>query len=1315
MKRYLLLIFLVGLIAGTGNKVWACVPPSGIAGATFQVCMQSTITLTDATPGGAWTSTGAAATIAATGSTCVVTGVAAGTATITYSTGGPCFVVAIVTVNPLPETPGGTLTVCQGATTILTDATTGGTWSSSSGVAVVGSSSGIVTASVTVATTPVSATITYTATNGCTSNVPVTINPLPADIGGASAVCPGLTISLSDATTGGTWSSSNTDVATSGTTTGAVGGVTAGTATITYRITATTCAVSATVTVNAATAAILGIMNICSGATTHLTDATAGGTWLSSAIAVASVNATGHVTGGITPGTATITYTGGCGPVTTIVTVNSLPVITGILRICAGQSTTLSASPSGTWSGGSAAVATVVPATGVVTGAAVSGVSTVDIIANSVAGCSATATVTVNPAPAITGILHVCSGMSTDLNVTPSATWSSANATIASVNLSTGMVTGGAVSAPATVNITATSTAGCTSLASVTVNQLPVITGSVPVCGGQSFTLTASPSGTWSSSNPAVASVIAATGSVTGGGVSAQTTTTITATSAAGCSSATTVSVNPAPAITGLLRICAGLTTNLSASPSGAWSSSNVGAASVSSAGVVTGGNVSAATTVSITSTAGTGCAAIATVTVNPLPVITGTLNVCAGQTTDLNASPSATWSSSNVAVASISTNTGLTTGGAVTTTSTATITAMSAAGCVSTSTVSVNPLPIVTVSLPSQSVCNNASTALIHFSGSATSYNWVNNLMSIGLAGSGATDISGFNAINVSAANVVATITVTPVANGCSGVPGTATITVKPTPNMATPSGQSLCNGAMTTAIDFTSTVSIATYTWVNSNPSIGLANSGTSNIAPFTAANITSDPVTAIFSVTPSAASCAGATRSFTLTVNPTPGVTIAPASQQVCNNTSSIAELFTSATAGTTFSWTNTNTSVGLAASGSGTTITPFTATNATSAPVTATVTVMPLANGCSGTAQSLALTINPTPSVTAVANQVLCSKSATNAVTFAGPVTGTTYSWTNANSSIGLATSGTGNISSFTATNSSAAPISDTIRITPSANSCTGHVVSFALVINPLPAAPVISIAPPSSLCMNTMSQNFGAAVPASAGEAYTWSASSGTVIWAQEKTSHQNALVNFMAAGSAIVTLTDSNTTTHCKSFASSTITVGSSASQAQDTIVSFESNLICLENGMQYQWGYDDTTTLLPDTLTGEKNQNLSLPSPDMKRAYWVITTDPSQQCFQKSYWGTPSHNRNTPNSNGNPVATKVYPNPANNYLDVEFDNVNNDTWVKIMDITGKQVLSLPLQVLKTRIDISALQPSVYFMEYYSNGVKMADSRFIKE
>ncbi len=67
---------------------------------------------------------------------------------------------------------------------------------------------------------------------------------------------------------------------------------------------------------------------------------------------------------------------------------------------------------------------------------------------------------------------------------------------------------------------------------------------------------------------------------------------------------------------------------------------------------------------------------------------------------------------------------------------------------------------------------------------------------------------------------------------------------------------------------------------------------------------------------------------------------------------------------------------------------------------------------------------------------------------------GTPAGVSFSWTNSNTAIGLAASGTGNVPSFTAINKGSAPISATITVTPIINGCAGTPVSYVITVTPL---------------------------------------------------------------------------------------------------------------------------------------------------------------------------------------------------------------------------------------------------------------------
>jgi len=459
---------------------------------------------------------------------------------------------------------------------------------------------------------------------------------------------------------------------------------------------------------------ITGTLTICANGTTQLTGSgtpAAVTPWQSSNTGVATISNTGLVTA-VAAGSTTITYTdnNGCQKTATV-TVNALPTITGTLSICANGTTQLTGSgtPAAVtpWQSSNTGVATI-SNTGLVTAVA-AGSTTITYTDNN--GCQKTATVTVNALPTITGTLSICANGTTQLtgSGTPAAVtpWQSSNTGVATIS-NTGLVT--AVAAGSTT-ITYTDNNGCQKTATVTVNALPTITGTLSICANGTTQLTGS--GTpaavtpWQSSNTGVAT-ISNTGLVT---AVAAGSTTITYTDNNGCQKTATVTVNALPTITGTLSICANGTTQLTGSGTPAavtpWQSSNTGVATISNTGLVT---AVAAGSTTITYTDNNGCQKTATVTVNALPTITGTLSICANGTTQLTGSgtPAAVtpWQSSNTGVATIS-NTGLVTAASVGST---VITYTDNNGCQQTATVTVNALPTITGTL---TVCANGTTQL--------------------------------------------------------------------------------------------------------------------------------------------------------------------------------------------------------------------------------------------------------------------------------------------------------------------------------------------------------------------------------------------------------------------------------------------------------------------------------------------------------------------------------------------------------------------------------------------------------------------------
>ena len=202
-----------------------------------------------------------------------------------------------------------------------------------------------------------------------------------------------------------------------------------------------------------------------------------------------------------------------------------------------------------------------------------------------------TRTVTVTAAPVagtLSGTQNVCVALTTTFSSTQTGgTWSTSDGTIATIDPSTGVITGIA-SGTATMTYTVTGTGGCpnaTDTRTVTVTAAPVagtLSGTQNVCVALTTTFSSTQTGgTWSTSDGTIATIDPSTGVITG--IAAGTATmTYTVSGTGGCPNATdtrAVTVTAAPVagtLSGTQNVCLGTTTTFSSTQSGGtWSSSN--------------------------------------------------------------------------------------------------------------------------------------------------------------------------------------------------------------------------------------------------------------------------------------------------------------------------------------------------------------------------------------------------------------------------------------------------------------------------------------------------------------------------------------------------------------------------------------------------------------------------------------------------------------------------------------------------------------------------------------------------------------------
>jgi gliding motility-associated-like protein len=813
--------------------------------------------------------------------------------------------------------------------------------------------------------------------------------------------------------------------------------------TTTYTVTATTtcgqtASQSVTVVVNTpstpATSITASPATICAGQSSTLTlnggSLGLGATWqwYSGSCGGTPVGTGTSIT--VSPTTTTTYFVraeGTCNTTTCVsvtVTVNNslnVTVTPAAPSICAGSSVSLTASGATTytWS----------PATGLsaTTGATVTASptsTTTYTVTGTSSGCSSTAsvTVTVNPLPNITITPNnptICNGQSVSLTASGADTYSWSPSTgLSATNTAT---VNASPSSTTTYTIIGTTAAGCTNTGTVTVTVTPnpvvsVTPANPAICSGQSVTLTATGATTYDWSP--------ATGlsSTTGSSVTANptSTTSYTVTGYNGTCAATattTVTVNPTPTVTitpATSSICIGNNVTLTANGAATYSwSPATGLNQTTGATVTSQPSATGTYNYTVTGTSAAGCTgtATATVTVNPLPTISlGPNNptICAGDNIGLTASGASTytWAPS----VGLSATTGANVTASPSTTTAYTVVGTDANGCVNTGniTVTVNPLPTISVTPNSPAICVGSNTTLT--ASGASTYTWspVTGLSS----GTGTTvTASPSNTTNY-------TITGTDV-NGCQNTT-TVTVTVNPLPNVtANAAPATICSGNTTTL----TANGANTYTW-----------SPTTSLSSQTGATVTAQPnSTTNYTVTGTDLNGCQNTATVTVTVNPSPTITTSASPNTICMGGASIL----TASGAATYTWSP---ATGLSSTtGSSVTASPSTTTTYTVIGTTAA--------GCSGSA-TITVNVHPPISVTALGTGAICAGSSTSLTAIASGGNGGPYYylWTPAN---GLSTTTTATVNA-----SPTVTTTYTVTVTDNCGSPPGT-AQVTVTVNPLP--------------------------------------------------------------------------------------------------------------------------------------------------------------------------------------------------------------------------------------------------------------------
>ncbi|MFZ1703295.1 MAG: hypothetical protein WAT79_03055 [Saprospiraceae bacterium] len=359
--------------------------------------------------------------------------------------------------------------------------------------------------------------------------------------------------------------------------------------------------------------------------------------------------------------TVTVTNTQGCEVATqAIITVHPIPVVTftGPTTICTQENTYIQPVTGGVWASINPTVASISNA-GVITGLN-EGITRFIYTSTSTGCISDTSNVLIVHTPTevlYSGPDELCIEDQIQLSPSSGGIWLSSSPSVASVNV-TGIVT--ALSQGVSI-FSFVNDVGCTSNTNIpiTVNNTPAITlnGHSQICLGTNTYFLPSQGGLWTSTNPAVATILD-DGTVTG--ISEGQSQFLYTNSQTGCTSDTStwIIVNDSIDIIllGTSEICVGSTTQFSPTSGGLWVSNNPTIADISPSGIVTGLQVGTATFTYISNATQCFVGNSIPIQVRSIPnaVITGPTTLCIGDSTTIETPLNGIITSSNPLVANI-------------------------------------------------------------------------------------------------------------------------------------------------------------------------------------------------------------------------------------------------------------------------------------------------------------------------------------------------------------------------------------------------------------------------------------------------------------------------------------------------------------------------------------------------------------------------------------------------------------------------------------------------------------------------------------
>ncbi|PZF73096.1 GEVED domain-containing protein [Taibaiella soli] len=535
---------------------------------------------------------------------------------------------------------------------------------------------------------------------------------------------------------------------------------------------------------------------------------------------------------------------------------------------------------------------------------------------------------------------------------------------------------------------------------------------------------------------------------------------------------------------------------------------------------------------------------------------------------------------------------------------------------CVGTSTpttISLTPLPTVTVTPATATTFCAGGTVVINSTATGVNYQWQNN----GTAITGAT-----NATYSATATGSYTLMVTSTATTCknTSTPAVAvTVNPLPTATIAAAGATSFCTGG--TVKLRTTNASGLTYQWLRGGTAVAGATDSTYIASVSGAYTVT---------VTNTATTCSATTATATtVTVNPLPNVTVtASGGTTICQGTAT--NLCVPSATGLTYQWALNGPAI------TGATTACYNATIAGSYIVTVTNT----ATTCTATSTASVITVNPAPVATATAlgNTTVCQGD--TVWLNSNVVSGLTYQWNiNGNPIPGATTTAYG------------ATSTGLFTVTTNNGNCSTTSTGISVTVNAKPTS-TIAYTTPITFCEGgavVLTGISGGGI--AGGVTYQWNNNAAPVPGATDNYLIANQTGNY----SVLIT-----NAAGCSATSAQVLVVVNPL--PQPVITQSGSILSTVGSYASYQWYFNS------QPINGATSQSYNV---TQNGAYFVRVTDVNGCTNYSSV--TFFNNVGVPNVSVAASDIKIYPNPAHQIVNIDAPVKVN---VMIRDLQGRVILT---------------------------------------